>query len=140
MPNQAARQLQQAQVDAFNSNGVSVACFTSPTLISDTVSLASLTLYTLNGYAEQSTTFSAAALDATGTNATASSGTTTFALSATISSVTIQGVAYTYSHPSGSNELIGLVLLPNGPLVISQIGDNVTSQLQISDQRAAGQP
>lgn len=139
-PNPAVRQLAQAQVDGLNSGFSSVACFTSPSSISDTTALSSLGLYTAGGFARQEASFTPAALDATGTIATYASAVTTFALAATISPVTIQGVAYTYTDVALGSELIGLVLLPNGQLIISQIGDNVVCQLSPTDQRAAGQP
>jgi hypothetical protein len=139
-PNVGVRQLFQAQLDSLNAGECSVACFTSPSSISDGTSLAALGLFTASGFAEQQTTFTAAALDATGTNATAASETSTFALTATVPPVTIAGVVYTYKDLAGANELIGVVLLPNGPLIISQVGDNVVAQLTITDSRAAGQP
>ncbi len=139
-PNVGVRQLFQAELDSLNAGECSCACFTSPSSISDGTSLAALGLFTGSGFAEQQATFTPAALDATGTVGTASSGVSTFALNATIAPTTIWGVVYTYKDLAAANELIGVVLLPNGPLVISQIGDNVVAQLTISDTRAPGQP
>lgn len=139
-PNPAVRQLFQAQLDSLNSGECSVACYTSPSSISDTTALASLGLYTAGGFARQETSFSPAGLDGSGTIATASSAVSTFALGTTVTPTTIYGVAYSYTDLALVTELIGLVQLPNGPLVISQPGDNVVAQLTISDQRAPGQP
>ena len=139
-PNVGVRQLFQAQLDSLNAGECSCACFTSPSSISDGTSLAALGLYTASGFAEQQATFTAAGLDSSGTVATASSGVSTFALVATISPVTIQGVMYSYKDVAGTNELFAVALPPNGPLVISQLGDNVVAQLTISDTRATGQP
>lgn len=139
-PNVAVRQLAQAQVDGLNSGFTSVACFTSPSSISDTTTRASLGFFLGSGFARQEATFGPAGLDASGTIATYASAVSTFALSTTISPQTITGVAYDYTDVALGTELIALALLPNGPLVISQVGDNVVSQLSPTDQRAPGQP
>jgi hypothetical protein len=139
-PNPAVRQLAQAQVDALNAGFTSVGCFTSPSSISDTTALASLGLFTGSGFSLRPATFTPAALDGSGTIATYASGVSTFTLTATVPPTTIQGVFYSYTDTALGSELIAVILMPNGPLVISQIGDNVVAQLSPTDTRAPGQP
>ena len=111
-----------------------------PVTVSDTTDHTSLgSEASFPGYARQAS----ASGTVTGSNSTTvaslSLAPVTFTCTAApVSPQTIWSVSY-FLNESTADPLV-VANLPNGPQVISQPGDSIVAQLQLTDQRAPGQP
>jgi hypothetical protein len=124
----------------MNAGNFNLKLFTSPTSLSDTLTESSFTAASFPGYGSKTVTATVAG-GSGNTTAIITVSTETWTCTGGGSPQTIQGAFLTGKDPTGlNNDLLVASLLPNGPQVVSQSGDQITVSLQITIARAAGQP
>jgi len=139
MPNIGLRQKLNWLAAAINTSNLVCELFTAPTTLADTQVAASFTRPTFPGYATKGLFGATVVGSSTSTIATLTSGFITFTQTATAPPQTIVGSLFQLSN-GAVFDLLTAGLLPNGPQVMSQVGDSVVTQLTLTDQRAPGQP
>lgn len=127
-------------LEAMINYDVSMGLFTAPSSISDTTIKAELGEASFPGYGAQAINSGTVTGSLSDTIASLSSSPITFTCSGGGSPQTIEGVFCYANSYDGGNDLLALALLPNGPQVVSQLGDSIVAQLTLTDQRAPGQP
>jgi hypothetical protein len=115
--------------------------FTAPATLTDTMELGDTVVPTFPGYVAQGIKQGVVTGGTGITLATLSLPPVTFTCTASSSPQTIVGAGMsTDLLGSVGYDLLSIALLPNGPQVISQVGDSIVFQCTITDQRAPGQP